>query len=189
MTTDREALAMRQKVKDLMIGLSEIAVIDENSTIFEAVLRIGIARNQHPGAMRCPVALVADSENNVAGFLEFRNLLGGLDPGYVEFAESAKKSGFSSETIRSEMQKHGLLEEALEAVCRKAGEASIKTLVTIPEDGQTTSSEASINEAIYQMIVAGKDYLCVKDGRAVVGLISLSDILGHICDTVKSCRM
>ncbi len=180
---------MRHTVKDLMVALSEIAVIDENSTIFEAVLRIGIARNLHPDAMRCPVALVADNKNNVAGFLEFRNLLSGLEPGYVEFAESAKTSGLSSEQLRSELQKHGLWEDALEGVCKKAGEASIKTLVTIPEDIQVTSLEASINEAIYQMIVAGKDYLCVKDGRAVAGVISLPDILGHICDTVKGCRM
>lgn len=180
---------MRHTVKDLMVGLSEIAVIDENSTIFEAVLRIGMARASNSAAMRCPVALVADKDNNVAGFLEFRNLLGGLEPGYVEFAESAKKSGFSSERILSELQKHGLWEDALEGVCKKAGEASIKTLVTIPETGQITSSEASINEAIYQMIVGGKDYLCVQDGWAVAGIISLSDILGHICDTVKGCRM
>ena len=180
---------MSHKVKDLMIGVPEIAVIDENSTIFEAILRIGIARTSHPAAIRCPIALVADSENNVAGFLEFRALLGGLEPAYAEFAESARTRGFSSDTIRSELQKHGMWADALEGVCKKAGEASIKPLVTIPEDSQITSQEASVNEAIHQMIATGKDYLCVRDGRAVVGIISLADILGHICDTVRGCRI
>ena len=59
----------------------------------------------------------------------------------------------------------------------------------VPEDSQIIDAEASINEAIYQMTFAGMDYLFVKDGQALTGVISLSDIVGHICDTVRACRM
>ena len=113
-------LAMERKVKGLMTGLSEIAVLDENSTLFEAVLEIGIAR-QNPAASRCPAALVVDSQRNVAGFLEFRNVVRGLEPRYVEFAQSAEIGGFSPERIRSELKKHGLWENALEGLCQTAG--------------------------------------------------------------------
>jgi CBS domain-containing protein len=139
--------------------------------------------------MRCPVALVVDDDRNVAGFLEFKNLLRGLEPRYVEFAESAQKGGFSAERVRSELQKHGLWKDALEGLCKEAGEALIMTLVSVPDESQIISAEASINEAIYQMIVSGKDYLCVMDGQSLAGVISLSDVLGHICDTVRGCRM
>ena len=61
-------LAMERKVKGLMNGLSEIAILDENAALFEAVLEIGIARANHPAASICPAALVVDSERNVAGF-------------------------------------------------------------------------------------------------------------------------
>ena len=48
---------MERKVKGLMTRLSEIAILDENATLFEAVLEIGIARAEHPAASRCPAAL------------------------------------------------------------------------------------------------------------------------------------
>lgn len=179
---------MRQ-VKELMTGFSEIPVVDENSTLFEAVLEIGVARATHPAAMRCPAALVVDKEKNVTGFLEFKNMLRALEPRYGEFVESAKEGGFSPDKIRSELQKYGLWEDALDGLCKKAEETLIESLVTVPEESRITDAEASINEAAYQMIVSGQDYLFVRDRRVLNGVISLSDIVGHICDTVRACRI
>ena len=70
-----------------------------------------------------------------------------------------------------------------------SGETLIKSIMSIPEESQIIDAEASINEAIYKMIFAGKDYLFVKNGRALAGVISLSNILDHICDTVRACRI
>ena len=100
-----------------------------------------------------------------------------------------KKGGFSPDKIGLELQKYGLRDDALDGLCHKAGEILIKSLMTVPEESQITNAEDSINEAIYQMIVSGHDYLFVRDGQALAGVISLSDIMGHICDTVKACRV
>lgn len=180
---------MRRQVKELMIGLSEIPVVDKNSTLFEAVLGIGMARAAHPAGKNCPVALVVDGERNVAGFLEFRNLLRAVEPRYGEFVQSAGKGAFSPDKIRSELQKYGLWEDALEGLCKKAGETEIKSVMTVPEESQITKADSSVNEAVYQMIVSGQDYLFVRDGQMLTGVISLSDIVGHICDTVRACRI
>jgi CBS domain-containing protein len=180
---------MTRQVKELMTGLSEIPVVDENSTLFEAVLEIGIIRARHPAGMRLQAALVLDKERNVAGFLEFRHMLKALEPRYGEFVESAGNGGFSLDHIRSELRKYGLWEDALEGLCQKAGEMMIKSLVTIPEESRITDAESSLNEAVYRMIVSGQDYLFVRDGPMLTGVISLSDIMGHICDTVKACRV
>jgi len=180
---------MKRLVKELMTGFSEIPVVDEDSTLFEAVLEIGVTRSNFSGSMRCPVALVVDKEKNVAGFLEFRLILKALEPGYEEFVEAAMEGGFSTDQIRLELQKHGLWEDALEGLCKKAGETVIKSLMTIPEDGQTTSANSSINEAVYQMLVSGREYLYVMDGKNLAGLINLSDIMGYVCDTVRACRI
>jgi len=180
---------MRRQVKELLTGLSEIPVVDENSTLFELVLEIGIARAANPAGLRCPAALVVDKEGNVAGFVEFRHLLRALEPRYGEFVETTSKSGFSPEKIRLELQQYGLWEDALEGLCKKAGETMIKSVMTVPEESQITDAESSINEAAYRMIASGQDYLLVKNGRVLAGVISLSDIMGFICDTVKACRI
>jgi CBS domain containing-hemolysin-like protein len=180
---------MTRQVKELMTGLSEIPVVDENSTLFEALLEIGVIHSRHPAGARLPAALVLDGERNVAGILEFRHMLKALEPRYADFVESAGKGGFSFDRIRSELQKYGLWGDALEGLCQKAGETTIKSLMTVPEEIQIADAESSINEAVYRMIVSGQDYLFVRDGRMLIGFISLSDIMGHICDTVKACRM
>ncbi len=180
---------MRHKVKELMTGLSEIAVIDENSSLFEALLEIGMARAKHPSGMRCPAALVVDKQMNVVGFLEFRNMLGGLEPRLDEFVESARKGGFSPDEIRPELQKYGLWEDALDGLCKKAGALLIKSLMTVPEESRIINADDSINEAIYRMIVSGHGHLFVRDGQGLTGVISLSDIMGHICDAVRACRI
>jgi len=180
---------MAGQVKELMTGLSEIPLVDENSTLFEAVLEIGIMRARHPAGARLPAALVLDKERNVAGLLEFRHMLKALEPRYGDFVESAGKLGFSFDQIRSELRKYGLWEDALEGLCQKAGETMIKPFVIIPEESRIADAESSINEAVYRMIVSGQDYLFVRDGRMLIGVISLSDIMGHICDSVRACRM
>jgi len=172
-----------------MTELSEIPVVDENSTLFEAVLEIAMARAAHPAVMKYPAALVVDKERNVAGFLEFRSMMKALEPRYGEFVESALKGGFSPDRIRSELQKYGLWEDALDGLCKRAGETAIKSLMTVPEESQITDAEASINEAVYLMTVSGQDYLFVRNGQMLAGVISLSDIMGHICDTVRACRV
>ena len=177
------------RVKELMTGFSEIAVVDENATLFEAVLAIGVARaGRSPGA-RSPAALVVDERKKVSGFLEFRNMLMALDAGYGELAEAARQSGLSLDTIRSELKKLGLLEDTLEGLCKKAGETPIKSIMSIPGQDLIIEGEVSISEAAYRMAVSGQDYLFVLDGNALEGTISLSDVIGHICDTVRACRL
>jgi CBS domain-containing protein len=177
------------QVKELMTRLSEIPIVDENATLFEAVLEIGIARAKRSAGMRSPAALVVDGGKKVAGFLEFRNMLLGLDAGFGELAESARKSGLSADVIRSELQKSGLLKDALDGLCQKAGETSIKSIMTRPGKDRTTEGDVSVGEAAYRMVESGQEYLFVLDGDVVEGIISLTDVLGYICDTVRACRL
>jgi hypothetical protein len=40
-----------------------------------------------------------------------------------------------------------------------------------------------------EMIVSGHDYLFVREGQVLAGVICLLDIMGRICDTVRACRI
>jgi CBS domain containing-hemolysin-like protein len=181
---------MRRKIKELMTEVSQLPIIDENSTLFEAILAIGIFRGQSPGlALRCPVALVSDGAHNITGYLDVRSMLKGLEPRYCEIAESAEREDLPPDWIKSELERYGLCGNALDELCKKASETIIKTLMVVPEDKRIADAESSINEAIYQMVVTGYDYLFVRNGKAMAGIISLSDIMSHICETVKACRI
>ena len=177
------------QVKELMTAVSEIAVVDENATLFEAVLEVGLARAKKSTGTRYPVALVVDESKRVAGFLEFRHMLMGLDAAYGELAESARRTGLPPDKLRSELQRLGLLEDAMDDLCKRAGETSIKSVMSVPGPDRITEGEASISEAAYRMAQTGQDYLFVLNGNSVEGIISLSDVIGYICDTVRACRL
>lgn len=132
---------------------------------------------------------VVDKEDNVAGFLEFRNMPKSLEPRYGEFVESAGEGVFSPDTMRAELEGRGLWEDSVEGLCKKAGETAVKSIMTVPEEGRIIHAEGSINDAIFQMIASRQDHLFVRDGRVLAGVISLSAIMGHICDSVRACRI
>ncbi|MGC8491263.1 MAG: CBS domain-containing protein [Syntrophobacteraceae bacterium] len=178
-----------KRVKELMTGVSEIPVVEENATLFEVVLEIGGARAKRPAGAPYPALLVVDKDKRFAGFLELGKMLLALDPGYGELAESAREKGVPFDAIRSELQRFGPLEDALEDLCKKAADISIKSVMSIPGPDRITGGEVSISEAAYRMAVSGVDYLFVLEGTLLEGIISLSDVMGHICETVRACRL
>ncbi|MGC9194623.1 MAG: CBS domain-containing protein [Syntrophobacteraceae bacterium] len=177
------------RVKDLMTGFSDMVVVDEKANLFEALLQFGVAWTDRSAGARSPVALVVNEENRITGFLECKNLLLAFQPGYLELAQAAGPSGISPAKIGFEIQKSGLLEEALEGLCKKAAEIPIRSVTTMPGQDRITGSEVSISQAAFRMAVSGQDYLFVTGGDVLEGIITLSDLMRHICETVRACRL
>jgi len=181
---------MKRKVKELMKAVSNFAVVDESSTLFEAILAMGALSSQDTSCgLKCPAALVSNGNSEITGFLDFRNMLKGLEPKYAEIADSVEEGSISPDWIKTVLKKHGLWANLLDEICKAAGEIVIRDLKITPGEGQMIGAEASLNEALFQMMVTGKDYLFVKDGKKLAGIINLSDIARHMCDTVKACRI
>lgn len=181
---------MRRKVKDIMTNVANLAVVEEGSTLFEAILAIGEVRKQNPAyGMRCPAALVSNGDSRITGFLDFRSMLKSLEPRYGEIAETAIEKGPPPDWIESVLKKHGLWADALDDICKTAGEILVKNLMTVPSEKQMINVNTSLNGALFQMVVTGNDYLLVRDGEVLAGVISFSDILAHVCDAVRECRM
>lgn len=173
-----------------MTETSNLAVVEENSTLFEAILAVGaFSSTKSLNGCRRPAALVINTRNEITGFLDFRSILKSLEPKYAEIVDSAEEVGFSPERIKAELKKYGLWANALEDICKKAGEMVIRTIISVPQVNQIIDEDSSLNEALFQMMVTGNDYLFVKEGTKLAGIINLSDIVKDLCDTVKACRI
>jgi len=94
----------------------------------------------------------------------------------------------SADFLKSELRKYGLWGDALDDICKKAGDLLIKNMMSVPDENQITEVGASLNEALFQMVITGNDYLFVRNGETMAGVICLSDVLTHIYDTIKACR-
>lgn len=173
-----------------MTEVVDLPIFDRRSTLFEAILGMGALRKNNPSSgFRYPGVLVSDEERRIAGFVDFRNLLKGLEPGYFELAESVKGNGMPTGWVRSELERHGLHTNALDELCRKTGGIEIGELMSTPDPREVTEADAPVDEVIYRMVVTGKDFLFVRSGGALVGIINISDVLAYMYEVVKHCRV
>jgi hypothetical protein len=103
--------------------------------------------------------------------------------------ESVAVGGFSPDRTNSKRKEYESSEDPLDGFCKNAGETIIKSIMIVPEEHRITDADSSINEAASRMLSSGHDYLFVREGRRLTGIVSLSDIVGYICDTVRACRV
>ena len=95
-----------QRVKDLMVPLSEYATVTEDATLFEAVLSLEEAQekfeNKHT-RYRHRAILVLDKSDRVVGKLSQLDVLKALEPKYQDMirGEGSRRYGFTKKFIVS----------------------------------------------------------------------------------------
>ncbi|MCE5333708.1 MAG: CBS domain-containing protein [Desulfobacteraceae bacterium] len=178
---------MKRRIRELMARISELAVVDAESSVFEAILEIGIVKHLYNGGLKWPTVLVLDQEQKVIGFVDFRSMLKDLQPQFSYFARGGETNGHSSGD--SGASESASLLDGLDDLCRRASETPIRSAMAIAEGGVTIDADASIAEAIIQMTTLGRDYLFVREGDALTGIIGLNDIMTHLCERVRACRV
>ena len=179
------------KVKELMIPLAEYTTVSENATLREAVLaleeaqkRVDVGRDKHRAM------LVLDKSGRVTGKLGMVDVVRGLEPKYrqVEELKETSRYLFDPQFIRSLMQSHGLWRKPLDDLCRKAAEMRVKEIMHSPSEGECVNAEASVNEAIHQLVVGRHPSLLVTKDQEIVGIIRLVDVFKEISERIKVCE-
>jgi hypothetical protein len=99
--------------------------------------------------------LVFDKDYKIVGKLNMLDVLVALEPKYGEMGEIRKFSthGFSKNFILALEEQYRLLNKPLDDVCRKATEYGVKNCMTKPPVGEYIKEEASLSQAINQLVV------------------------------------
>ena len=179
------------KVKDLMVSLSEYVTVSEDATLFEAVKELEKAQKKF-SQDRYPhrVVLVLDKNKKVIGKLGQLDILKALEPKYFEMQdrEGMKTYGFSKQFMKSMLKNFRLLDGAMENICRKAGETKVTKFVVKPSEGEFVEIDASLNEAIHQLVMGQHQSLLVTDKKGdIAGILRLTDLFSRICQSMHEC--
>ncbi|MBI5584735.1 MAG: CBS domain-containing protein [Deltaproteobacteria bacterium] len=178
-------------IKDLMIPLADYATVREEATLYEAVLALEASQKkvgQHRARHRA--VLVLGAGGDVSGKLDMTNVLKGLEPRYVQIEETEQGGPiFTTEFIRSMMEKYSLWEKPLDDLCKKAARIKVKDLVLAPTEGEYIPEGSTLDEAVHQLVISRHQSLLVtRDGR-VVGILRLSDVFERVCEQIKACQL
>ena len=178
-------------VKELMVPIEEYATVPQEANLYEAVLALEKAQTSYdPSKHKHRAILVLDSEKNVVGKLDMLDILMSLEPKYgdLEAKGVLSQSGYSPEFIKSMLKDNVLWSEPLQCVCSRAFEVNVCDFMETLEDRVYIQENATLDEAIHQLVICRYQSLLVTRDKKVVGILRLSDAFSKICDTIKTCE-
>ena len=179
-------------VKNLMVPLEEYATVPQEATLYEAVLALEKAQMAlDPSQHKHRAILVLDKSGKVLSKITMKNILVALEPNYgkLEGMEVLSRSGYSPDLIKSMLEDHAFWREPLQFVCERATELKVSDFIESPSEGEYVDENATLGQAIHQLIVYPHQSLLVTSGNDVVGILRLSDVFTKICDIIKSCEL
>ena len=176
------------KVKELMVPLEEYATVPSEATLLEAILALEEAQNAFdPSKHKHRAILVLDDSGKIVSKITMKDILLALEPNYgkVEVMEVLGRSGYSPDLIRSMLEGKALWVEPLQFFRKRATKLKVGDFILAPSDTEYIDVNATLGEAIQQLVIYPYHSLLVTRGDEVVGILRLSDVFTKICDIIK----
>ncbi len=180
------------KVRDLMVPISDYATVSDQATLYEAVMaleesQIKFDKNRYWHR----AVLVLDSSGKVVGKLSQIDVLRALEPKYKELIEDSFsiRFGLSKAFIKSMLEQFSLWQRPLMDICSKAARLRVREIMYTPSEGEYVDLDASLDEAVHQLIVGHHQSLLVVHKEEIVGILRLTDVFMHICQLIKACNL
>ena len=182
------------RVKDLMVPLAEYATVSEDATLYEAVVALESAQAKYDRSKyRHRAVLVFGRNGKIVGKLSQLDIITALEPKYSEISDSKFLSrtafGFSQAFLKNIVKHYELWNQPLNDICKKAFDVKVKDFMYTPTEGEYVEEEASLNEAINQLVLGHHQSLLVTRGDEIVGILRLTDIFKEICEVIKTCAL
>ena len=181
-----------QIVKDIMVPLAEYATVSRDASLYEAVVALEKAQeNYNQSQYTHRAVLVYDDQQRIVGKLSQDDVLRALEPKYKKVSDmkSITRTGYSVEFITSIMEGQGLWEDPLANICGKAARIKVSSIMYTPAEGEYVKEEASLAQAIHQLIMGRHQSLLVTRDGEVVGILRLTDAFAAVCAMIKTCRI
>jgi CBS domain-containing protein len=180
------------KVQEMMVPIEEYATVNEDENLYQAVLALEEAQRRFSqDGYKHRAVLVYGGSNKVVGKLSQLDVIRGLESGYRKIGDlrGVEHSGFSSELIKSMIARYSLWQQPLEDICRRAPHIKVKDIMYTPTEGEYVDDEATLDQAIHQLVIGRRQSLLVTKGEDIVGILRLTDVFAEICNVIKTCQL
>ena len=180
-------------VSDLMIPLSEYAMVPEDATLCEAILALEKAQEEFDQTRyRHRAILVYDKNKKIVGKISQLDALKALEPKYAELItdSSTRHLGFSNKYIQGMLDQFSLWASPLADICTSAADRKVSEFMYTPTKGEYVRQNASLDVAIHQLIVGHHQSLLVTDAtEKIVGILRLTDVFAAVFHKLKECKL
>lgn len=175
-----------------MVPIHRYAVVSKDVTLHEAILALEKAQQTiDPLKFKHRAIMVFDGDGNIVGKITMFDILRALEPKYgqLEAIGTLSRSGYSPEFIKSMLKDKVFWDEPLEFICGRANTLRVRDFMEAPEDGTYIDENATLSEAMHQLVAGRYQSLLVTVDTKVTGILRLSDVFTQICDKIKTCEL
>jgi CBS domain-containing protein len=175
-----------KRVKDIMLPLSEYAVVSEDATLREALLALHESQQQiPPGSPPHRAVLVRSKDGKVVGKAGQLTFLKALEPKYSVLGdmETLARAGVTSEFVTSIMNNMGFWQGSISVNCLRASSIKIKDFM-IPVT-ECIDEDALLAEAVHRIVVWQTLSIPVTRQNKVVGILRLSDLFTEVANYIR----
>ncbi|MFO7963177.1 MAG: CBS domain-containing protein [Desulfobacterales bacterium] len=176
------------KIKDVMIPLSDFAVLSAEDTLADAQMVLEKTREANR-THNYRALLVCDDKNHVIGTVCLMDILKGLDSKYKDYGDFQLLSrfGLSQKFYEYITKDVSILQKPLDDICGKAARIKVNDIMQPPEANAYIDLEENLNMAIHRLVVLGHDFLIVTQDGKVEGILRLVDVAEEIGHRIKAC--
>lgn len=172
---------MAKTVKEVMLPLSEYAVVNEDATILDALHALKASQDRLPaGRQPHRAVLVRDRRGAIIGKLHYFAFLRALMPERKPMIERKvlDRAGVDDDLFASSMQTLDLLTSDLVNLCERARNVAVRDVCTPATQG--IGEDASLADAIHAFLTYQTLSLLVQRAGTTVGILRLSDLFDEL---------
>ncbi len=180
------------RIKELMVPVAQYATIDEDATLYDAVVALEEAQNRYDQSKYVHRALLVFGKNKrIVGKLSQLDMIRGLEPKYDQIVDSSQLSrfGMTKSYLESILKGHELWQKPLSDLCRKAGNIKVKDIMHKPTESEHIDEDATLDRATHVFIAGCHQSLLVTRNGEIVGILRLTDLFDKVSAMVKACAL
>lgn len=178
-------------IKELMVPLEEYATVSEDATLMEAVAALKQSQAVFDqNKYRHRAILIYDKYQRIVGKVSMLSILMGLEPKYDQMLSDKGPAhlGFTRKFQKTMIEQLRLWEDPLEHLCEKGAQIKVKSFMTPLKEGEFIELQASLNEAIHQLVLGHHQSLMVTENDKVIGVLRLTDVFDVVAEAILPCN-
>jgi CBS domain-containing protein len=181
-----------KRVKDLMVPLSAYATVSEDATLTDAVSALKQSHEDFDKAKyRHRAVLVLGKDRQISGKVSLHAILMALEPKFEDmFSDTGSMHvGFTRKYQKAIFDSVKLWQDPMDQICRKAAQIQVKNFMVTPTEGEMIEPEASLGEAVHQLVLGQYQSLLVVEDKQAVGVLRLTDVAEAVVGEILACNL
>ncbi len=178
-------------VNDLMVPLSEYATVSKSATLSEAFAALKASQQGTGSKYPHRAVLIFDEDGRIVGKVDMICALRSLEPKYDQMLprKGSMHMGLPLQFQKTVLEQLKLWELPMEDICKKAAVKKVESFMTTPTEGEYIDRNATLDEAIHQLVMGNHQSLLVTEGKDIVGILKLTDVFEEVSDAVAACKL